>query len=81
MSTTRRLKILRFPCDNTMDEHIKKLLDKGYSHCAIAMDCGGPVGTTEYYKVLNELDPQRPVGCPYCGELCFGTGDCNCRDV
>ena len=63
-----------------MNEQIKKLLDKGYSHEAIAMDCGGPVGTAEYYKVLNELDPHRPIGCPHCGELCFGTGDCNCRD-
>jgi hypothetical protein len=63
-----------------MNEQIKKLLDKGYSHCAIAMHCGGPVGTPAYYKVLNELDPHRPIGCPHCGELCFGTGDCNCRD-
>jgi hypothetical protein len=63
-----------------MDEQIKKRLDKGYSHCAIAMFCGGPVGTAEYYKVLNELDPDRPIGCPHCGELRFGTGDCNCRD-
>jgi hypothetical protein len=63
-----------------MNERIKELLSKGYSSVAIAMDCGGPVGTTEYYRVLNELDPNRPRGCPYCGELCFGTGDCNCRD-
>jgi hypothetical protein len=63
-----------------MDEQIKKLLDKGYSHCAIAMECGGPVGTADYYKVLNELDPHRPIGCPHCGKPCFGTGDCNCRD-
>lgn len=63
-----------------MNERIKELLSKGYSPVAIAMDCGGPVGTKEYYRVLNELDPNRPVGCPHCGELCFGTGDCNCQD-
>jgi hypothetical protein len=63
-----------------IDKQIKKLLDKGYSHEAIAMFCGGPVGTAEYYKVLNELDPHRTIGCPHCGEPCFGTGDCNCQD-
>jgi hypothetical protein len=63
-----------------MNERIKELLSKDYSHVAIAMDCGGPVGTTEYYRVLNELDPHYRIGCPYCGELRFGTGDCNCRD-
>ena len=63
-----------------MNERIKELLTKGYSPVSIAMDCGGPVGTTEYYKILDMLDPNRPIGCPNCGELCFGTGDCNCRD-
>lgn len=63
-----------------MNPQIKTLLDKGYSPVAIAMYCGGPVGTVEYYKVLNKLDPNRPRGCPHCGELCFGTGDCNCKD-
>ena len=47
-----------------MNERIKTLLDKGYSPVAIAMDCGGPVGTVEYYKVLNELEPNRSRGCP-----------------
>ncbi len=59
---------------------IRQYLDRGYSHEAIAMYCGGPVGTMEYYAMLDYLDPNRKTGCPYCGELRFGTGDCNCRD-
>lgn len=63
-----------------MNKRVKELLSNGYSPVAIAMDCGGPVGTKEYYKVLNELDPNHKTGCPHCGELCFGTGDCNCME-
>ena len=63
-----------------MNEQIQELLNKGYSPQAIAMAHGGPVGTREYYDLLNQLEPDRTIGCPYCGELCFGTGDCNCQD-
>lgn len=64
-----------------MEQQIRELLDKGYSPLAIAMAVGGPVGTVEYYRVLEKLDPQCGSGCPRCGEPCFGTGDCNCQDV
>lgn len=63
-----------------MNERIRELLNKGYSPQVIAMTCGGPVGTREYYDLLNQLEPNRTVGCPYCGEPRFGTGDCNCQD-
>jgi predicted nucleic acid-binding Zn-ribbon protein len=63
-----------------MNNQIKELLAKGYSVGAIAMACGGPVGTKEYYDLLNKLEPNRPTGCPYCGEFVLGTGDCNCND-
>jgi hypothetical protein len=63
-----------------MDEKIKELLDKGWSPLRIAMNCGGPVGTMEYYNVLKQVDPNFGKGCPYCGEPRFGTGDCNCME-
>ena len=63
-----------------MNERVRELLNKGYSPQVIAMTHGGPVGTREYYDLLNQLEPDRTIGCPYCGELCFGTGDCNCQD-
>ena len=63
-----------------MNERIRELLDKGYSPAAIAMYVGGPVGTREYHSVLKQLDPNFGKGCLRCGELCFGTGDCNCHE-
>ncbi len=63
-----------------MKERIKELLAKGYSPGAIAMYEGGPAGTLEYHRVLKQLDPNCGKGCPHCGELCFGTGDCNCKE-
>lgn len=63
-----------------MNERIKELIDRGYSPEAIAMAEGGPVGTKEYYNLLHKLAPNRTIGCPQCGQLCFGTGDCNCQD-
>jgi len=60
---------------------IQKLLDNGYSYVAIAMTYGGPVGTKEYHALLKQLDPNYGKGCPACGQLCFGTGDCNCMDT
>ena len=44
------------------------------------MYVGGPVGTLEYHRVLRQLDPNLGKGCPHCGELRFGTGDCNCLE-
>ena len=58
----------------------QQLIKDGYSSRAIAIKLGGPVGSPEYYKVLKELDPKMGKGCPYCKELCFGTGDCNCQE-
>lgn len=63
-----------------MIQRIQELIRLGYSPVAIAMACGGPVGTKEYYDLLNQLAPGRTLGCPVCGEYCFGTGDCNCMD-
>lgn len=62
------------------EECVKKWLDSGYSPVAVAMICGGPVGTEEYHRVLRELDHGWGKGCPRCGEPCLGTGDCNCGD-
>lgn len=63
-----------------MNKRIRDMIAKGYSPIAIAMDCGGPVGTLEYHNVLKQLDPTWGQGCPYCGEPRFGTGDCNCME-
>lgn len=63
-----------------MNDCIHELLAKGYSPGAIAMYVGGPVGTLEYHRVLKQLDPDCGRGCPHCGELRFGTGDCNCME-
>jgi hypothetical protein len=63
-----------------MNERIQELLAGGYSPGAIAMYVGGPVGTLEYHRVLRQLDPNLGKGCPHCGELRFGTGDCNCLE-
>ena len=63
-----------------MNERIQEMLAKGYSPLAIAMACGGPVGTLEYHNILKQLDPNWGRGCPHCGEPCFGTGDCNCME-
>ena len=65
----------------TPQQRIKELQDKGFSPLAIAMDVGGPVGTAEYYDVLKQVDPTwGRLGCVRCGELCLGTGDCNCGE-
>lgn len=64
-----------------MNEQIREMMSKGYSPVAIAIALGGPVGTMEYHSLLKQLDPNWGNGCPYCGELCFGTGNCNCMDT
>jgi hypothetical protein len=66
--------------ENKMNERICELLAKGYSPGAIAMYVGGPVGTLEYHRVLKQLNPNCDKGCSHCGELRFGTGDCNCME-
>lgn len=63
-----------------MKDPVQNLLDKGFSPVAIAIRLGGPVGTKEYFEVLK-LAGGFTVGCPYCGESCFGTGNCNCMDT
>lgn len=63
-----------------MKDPIQNLLDKGFSPVSIAIRLGGPVGTNKYYEVLKQAGGFT-VGCPYCGEPCFGTGDCNCMDT
>ena len=56
------------------------LLQKNYSLTAVIMDMGYGVGTEDYYTAIAELGFKLEVGCPRCGEPCFGTGDCNCGD-
>jgi hypothetical protein len=63
-----------------MEDSIRKLLDQDYSPVAIAMKLGGPVGSSGYYKVLK-LAGGLQIGCPNCGQLCFGTGNCDCIET
>ncbi len=57
----------------------EEMQQEGYSACAIAMTHGGPVGSPEYTALMDELQPSDGT-CPYCGEPCMGTGDCNCME-
>lgn len=57
----------------------KKMLNNGYSFVAVAMEFG-PVGSHEYYEARQALGDALATGCPHCGEVCMGTGDCNCQE-
>lgn len=58
----------------------KQWLARGYSPVAVAMSFGGPVGSPGYYACLEAIGVGLTPNCPYCGEPCFGTGDCNCHE-
>lgn len=61
------------------DKQAKELIEQGYSPCAVAM-CFGAVGTAEYYEAYKKYGGNISGRCPNCGDVCFGTGDCNCTE-
>ena len=57
----------------------KEMIACGYSIAAISMKYG-PVGSSEYYDAKKRLGGDVSGECPNCGEICMGTGDCDCQE-